>query len=95
MKGRCERQDGDITGSFDSNRHLPLVLCTVSRDPPRNDFPSFRNEESKDPGVLIVDVHFLIGTESTDLPSQKRSFLPVGSWPFRRSLHDLLLSQLD
>ena len=91
--GRCrgEWQNRNVTRSFDRRCHLPLVLCTVARDPPGNDFSPFGNKISEDSRVLIIDVHFLIGAESTNLAPDERFFLPVGSGSFR-PVHSSLLS---
>ena len=67
--GRCrgEGQDRNIARPFDRRGHLSLVFGTVTGDPPGNDLSPLRDEISQDPRVLIIDVQFLIGTESTDL----------------------------
>ena len=64
---RGEGQDRDISRPLDRRCHLSLVFGTVTGDPPGNDLPPFSDEISQDPRVLIIDVQFLIGTESTDL----------------------------
>ncbi len=91
VSGRCKGQDGNISGPFDGDRHLPLVFCAVSGNPSWDDLSSLCNEISKDPRVLIVDVQLLVGTESADLPSEERSLLSVGSWSLTWSIHHLLL----
>ncbi len=91
--GRCrgERQNRNVASSLDRRCHLPLVFCAVTRDPPGNDFSPFGDEISEDSRVLIVDVHFLIGAESTHLASDERFFPSVGSWSFW-PVHSFLLS---
>jgi hypothetical protein len=55
------------------------MFGTVSGDPSRNDLSPFCNEIPKNPRILIVDIQLFIRAESTDLSSQERFFLPVGS----------------
>lgn len=47
---------------------ISLVLRTVTGDPPGDDLPTLRNEEPENSRVLIIDIDFLVGTESTDFP---------------------------
>ena len=91
LLGRCERQEGDVARPFDGNGHLPLVLGTVTGDPPGNDFSTFGDKEAENSRVLVIDGQFLVGTESTDFSSQEGSFLAIPSGPFARSLHYLPL----
>ena len=95
MRSRRKRQNGNIAGPFNGDGHLSLVFRTVPGDPTWDDLPSFRNKISKDPRVLIVDIQFLIGAESTDLSPQERFFLSIRCWPFSRFPHALLLSSMD
>ena len=88
---RGKGQNRNVTRSLDRRCHLPLVLCTVTRDPPGNDLSPLSNEISEDSRVLIIDVHFLIGAESTNLAPDERFFLPVRCWSFR-PIHSFLLS---
>lgn len=90
--GRCERQQGDIACPFDGNGHLPLMLRTVTGNPPGNNLPAFGNEEAKDSGILIIDGQFLVCAESTDFSSKEGSSLTVPSRPIRGSLHRLFFS---
>ena len=92
MGGRREGQNRYVTGPFDGDCHLPLVLRAVPGDPPRNDLSPFCDEISKDPRIPVVNVQFFIGAETTDLSSQERFLPSVGSRPFSRFLHSLLLS---
>jgi len=83
----CKWQDSNITSPFDGYGDLPLMLCTVARNPPRNDLSPFRNKISKDSRILIFNIQFFVGAESTDLSLQERSLLPVRSWLFSRFSH--------
>lgn len=65
---RREGQDGNISCPLDGHRNLSLVLCAVSRNPPGNDFPTFRYEKVKDPRILVIDIQLLIGTKAADFP---------------------------
>ena len=69
MHGRRKGQDRNVSGPFDGHRDLPLVLRTVSRDPSWDDFTPFRDEKRQNPGVLIVNINFLIRTETADFAS--------------------------
>jgi hypothetical protein len=95
MSSRRKGENGNIARPFNGDGHLSLVLRTVPGDPTWDDLPSFRNKISKDPRILIVDIQFLIGAESTDLPPQERFFLSIRCWPFSRFSHALLLSSSD
>ncbi len=87
-----EGENRDIARSLDRRRHLSLVLRTVARDSPGDDFTPLGDEVSQDPRVLIIDIQLLIGAESTYLPPDKRFFLPVCSGSFSRPVHSFLLS---
>jgi len=94
MRRRRKRKDGDVACPLDCDRHLPLVFCTVSRNPSRNNLSPFRNKISKDLWVLIIDIQFLIRTESTDLSPHEGFLLPVASWSFHWFSHGVLLISL-
>ena len=83
LDGRRKRQDGDTARSLDRHGDFPLMLGTVSRDPPGNDFSPFGNKITKDPRILIVDAQLLVRAEATDLSSQEGFFLSVPSLSFR------------
>ena len=91
MSRRRKRQNRDVPRPFNSDRHLPLMLCTVSRDPSRNDLSPLCDKISKDLWVFVIDIQFLIRTESADLSPHERFLLPVGACSFRGSLHSILL----
>ncbi len=88
---RCKRQDSDIACSFDGNGHLSLMLCAVPRDPSGNDLSPFRDEISKDLRVLIINIQFLIRTESADLSPHERLLSSVGACFLWGSPHSILL----
>jgi hypothetical protein len=95
LSGGCSKgENSDVACPFNGDRHLSLMLCAVPRDPSRNNFPPFRDEISKDLWVFIIDIQFLIRTESADLSPHERFFLPVGSCSFWGSLHSILLVSL-
>ncbi len=76
---RCKWQDGYVSGPFDGDGDLPLVLGAVSGDPPGNDFPPFRHKISKDPRISIINIELLIGAKTADLSSHERFLLSVRS----------------
>ena len=94
MRRRRKRKDGDIARPLDRDRHLPLVLCTVSRDPSGNDLSPFRNKISKNLWILVIDIQFFVRTESADLSPHEGFPLPVATWSFHWFSHSVLLISL-
>ena len=91
MGRRREGKNGDVTRPLDRDRHLPLMLCTVSGDPSGNDLSPFRNKISKDLWIFIIDIQFFVRTESADLPPHEGFLLPVTRWSFHWFSHAVLL----
>jgi hypothetical protein len=76
---RCGKgKNRNIPSPFNGNGYFSLVFGTITGDPSRDDLSSFCDEITKDPCILIVDLQFFIGAESTDLSPEERFFLPVG-----------------
>ena len=95
MHCRREGQDRDISGPLDGHRDLSLVFGTVSRDPSRDDFPPFRDKKLENPGILVINIEFLIGTEAANFPPQKRSLPSVRPRPVARLPRFPFLSHLN
>ena len=90
---RCGKgQNRNIPSPFDGHGYFSLVFGTIPGDPSRNDLPSFCNEITKDPCILIVDFQLSIGAESTDLSPQERFLFSFGRRLLSRFPHLLLLS---
>jgi hypothetical protein len=92
MHRRGKGQNRNIPCPFNGNGYFSLVFGTIAGNPSRDDLSSFCNEITKDPRVLIVDLQFFIGAESTDLSPQERFPFSFGGRLFSRSPHFLLLS---
>lgn len=76
-------QQGNLAGSFNRHRQLPLMFGTISGDPPGNYFSPFRGKMLQRLGILIINDQRTIGTKATNLAA--------GEYPFFPSLlnHDL------
>lgn len=91
MDSSGKGKNGNIAGPFDGHGYLPLMFCTVSRDSSGNDLPPLCDKISQNLWIFIIDIHFLIRTESADLSSHERLFLLIRSWFFHRFFHSFLL----
>jgi hypothetical protein len=92
MHRRGKGQNRNIPCPLNGNGYFSLVFGTISGDPSRDDLSSFCNEITKDPCILIVDLQFFIGAESTDLSPQERFLFSISGRLFSRSPHVFLLS---
>ncbi len=72
------RQQGDLTGPFNSGRQFPLMFGTISGNPSRDDLSPFRSKVFQQFCILIIDDHGAVGTKPADLPAGENSFFPSG-----------------
>jgi hypothetical protein len=71
--GKCQK--GDAASPLDRLADIPLVRCTISGDPPRNDLAPFRHEIPQQTGVLVINVLYLISAKAAIfLPLTKPAF---------------------
>jgi hypothetical protein len=65
------RQQGNMPGTLDGQRQMPLVLGAVAGNTARNDLAAFRHKKPQRPHVFIVDTQTAVSTEATDLATVK------------------------
>lgn len=61
-----ERQECDVSCTFDSNSKLTLMFRTVTGDTARQNFTTFRNVTAKFRYVFIIDCFYFINTEAAN-----------------------------
>jgi len=85
-------QQGDCPRPLDGHGQFPLMFCTVSRDPARHDFASFRCEIPERLRFLVFNLQVRVRTETAEFPPVKELFLrsgpPAGAPGCRCSRHD-------
>jgi len=69
-----KRNQGNISGSFNSHGHLPLMFCAIPEDPAGNNFPSLGHQVFQRFYVFVVDEFDFIDAKSADLFLLKPTF---------------------
>jgi len=94
MHCRCKGQYGNVSGSFDCDGDLSLMVRTVPRNPSGNNLTPLCHKIPKNPRVFVINIEFLVGAKPTDLSSHKRLFLSIRTRFITRFSRLLIISLL-
>jgi hypothetical protein len=73
-----QRQESNVTCTFDCFGDLPLMLGAVTRNTTWDYLPSLGNEVTKGSWILVIDANLLVSAETTYLATLKGALFP---WP--------------
>jgi hypothetical protein len=71
----CKCKKGNAARSLNRLPDIPLMICTISGDPSRNDLSTLRYKVPEQSGVFVIDIIDLIGAKAAVLlPLSKPAF---------------------